>query len=65
VSTEEAKRIVDKAYEFGASFFGITGGEALLRKDLFEVVGYAKKIGAQRRLKLKWKNEIIPELTNA
>jgi radical SAM protein with 4Fe4S-binding SPASM domain len=45
VSTEEAKRIVDQAYEFGASFFGITGGEALLRKDLFDVVGYAKKIG--------------------
>lgn len=45
MSTEEAKRIVDQAYEFGASFFGITGGEALLRKDLFDVVGYAKKIG--------------------
>lgn len=45
VNTEGAKRIVDQAYEFGASFFGITGGEALLRKDLFDVVQYAKKIG--------------------
>jgi AdoMet-dependent heme synthase len=43
--TEDAKRIVDQAYEFGASFFGITGGEALLRKDLFEVISYARKIG--------------------
>lgn len=45
ISTEEAKRIVDQAYEFGSSFFGITGGEALLRKDLFEVIAYARKVG--------------------
>jgi radical SAM protein with 4Fe4S-binding SPASM domain len=45
ISTEEAKRIVDQAYEFGSSFFGITGGEALLRKDLFEVISYARKVG--------------------
>jgi len=45
ISTVEAKRIVDQAYEFGSSFFGITGGESLLRKDLFEVIAYARKIG--------------------
>jgi radical SAM protein with 4Fe4S-binding SPASM domain len=45
VNTEDAKRIVDQAYEFGASFFGITGGEPLLRKDLFEVITYARKLG--------------------
>jgi AdoMet-dependent heme synthase len=45
MSTKDAKRLADQAYEFGASFFGITGGEALLRKDLFEVVAYARKIG--------------------
>ena len=45
LSTEDAKQIVDQAYELGASFFGVTGGEALLRKDLFEVIGYAHKIG--------------------
>jgi len=45
VNTEDAKKIVDQAYDFGASFFGITGGEALLRKDLFEVIGYARKLG--------------------
>lgn len=45
LSTEDAKRIVDQAYELGASFFGVTGGEALLRKDLFEVIAYARKIG--------------------
>lgn len=45
VNTEEAKRIVDQIYEFGASFLGITGGEALLRKDLFEIIAYARKVG--------------------
>ncbi|HII86170.1 TPA: radical SAM protein [Candidatus Bathyarchaeota archaeon] len=45
VNTEVAKRIVDQAYAFGASFFGITGGEALLRKDLFDVIAYARKTG--------------------
>jgi AdoMet-dependent heme synthase len=45
ISTAQAKKIVDQAYEFGSSFFGITGGEALLRKDLFEVLAYAKKLG--------------------
>jgi MoaA/NifB/PqqE/SkfB family radical SAM enzyme len=34
INTEDAKRIVDQADEFGASFFRITGGEALLRKDM-------------------------------
>jgi AdoMet-dependent heme synthase len=45
IDTAAAKKLVDQAYEFGASFFGITGGEALLRKDLFEVIGYARKVG--------------------
>ena len=45
ISTAEAIKIVDKAYEVGASFFGITGGEALLRKDLFDVIAYARKVG--------------------
>ena len=45
VDTSSAMRIVDQVYDFGASFFGITGGEAFLRKDLFEVVAYARKTG--------------------
>jgi radical SAM protein with 4Fe4S-binding SPASM domain len=42
---EAAKRMVDQVYDFGATFLGITGGEPLLRKDLFEIVRYAKKVG--------------------
>jgi radical SAM protein with 4Fe4S-binding SPASM domain len=45
MNTEAAKRMVDKIHDFGATFFGITGGEPLLRKDLFEIVAYAKKVG--------------------
>jgi radical SAM protein with 4Fe4S-binding SPASM domain len=45
VDTEGAKRIVDQAADFGATFFGITGGQPFLRKDLFDVLSYATKLG--------------------
>src|SRR5512138_16664 len=45
MDTTTAKKLVDQAYEFGASFFGIAGGESLLRNDLFEIIGYARKVG--------------------
>jgi radical SAM protein with 4Fe4S-binding SPASM domain len=45
MNTAAAKRLVDQIYGFGATFLGITGGDPLLRKDLFEVVRYAKKVG--------------------
>ena len=45
VDTAGAMKIVDEVYDFGASFFGITGGQPFLRKDLFEVIGYARKLG--------------------
>jgi len=45
VDTSKAFRIIDRIYDFGASFVGFSGGEPLMRKDLFEVIGYARKIG--------------------
>ena len=45
VDTAGAMRIVDQIYDFGASFLGLSGGEPFLRKDLFQIVSYAKKIG--------------------
>ena len=45
VNTADAMKIVDEVYDFGASFFGITGGQPFLRKDLFEVISYARKLG--------------------
>lgn len=45
IGTLGAMRIVDQIYDFGASWFGISGGEPLLRKDIFEVIAHARKIG--------------------
>jgi radical SAM protein with 4Fe4S-binding SPASM domain len=45
MSTEDAKKMVDKVANFGVTFFGITGGQPFLRKDLFEVLNYATDKG--------------------
>ncbi len=45
LGTEDAKKIVEQAADFGATFFGITGGQPFLRNDLFEVIDYATKLG--------------------
>ena len=45
VDTADAMKIVNEVCDFGASFFGITGGQPFLRKDLFDVIGYARKLG--------------------
>jgi len=45
VETSAGMHLVDQAFDFGASWLGISGGEPLLRKDLFEILHYAKKIG--------------------
>lgn len=45
VDTKTALKMVDQIRDFGASFFGITGGEPLLRKDLFDILDYATSQG--------------------
>jgi len=45
VNTSDAMHIVEETYNFGATFLGISGGEPFLRKDLFEIIKYARKIG--------------------
>ena len=45
LGTKETMDIVDKIHDFGATYFGISGGEPLLRKDLPEVIRYAKSTG--------------------
>ena len=45
IDTAAAMKIVDEISDFGASFFGITGGQPCLRKDLFKVISYARKRG--------------------
>ncbi|MCW3995788.1 MAG: radical SAM protein [Candidatus Bathyarchaeota archaeon] len=45
IGTTEAKKLVDQVSDFGATFFGITGGQPFLRKDLFEILDYATEKG--------------------
>ncbi len=45
MDTATALKLVDQVQAFGASFFGVTGGQPFLRKDLFQVVGHARKLG--------------------
>src|SRR4030043_2475658 len=45
VDTKTACKIVDAIYDFGSPWFGISGGEPLIRQDIFDVIGYAKKLG--------------------
>ena len=43
LDTEAAKKMVDEIHDFGAPWFGISGGEPLVRQDIFDVIAYAKK----------------------
>ncbi len=38
-------RIVDELHEMGAKWFGLSGGEPLIRKDVFEIIAHAKDLG--------------------
>jgi MoaA/NifB/PqqE/SkfB family radical SAM enzyme len=44
VDTKTAYKIVDEIYSFGSPWFGISGGEPLVREDIFDVIDYARKI---------------------
>ncbi|NVM44504.1 MAG: radical SAM protein [Candidatus Lokiarchaeota archaeon] len=43
LSTEEAKDLIDQAQKLGMSIIAFTGGEPLIRKDLFELISYVNK----------------------
>ena len=45
LTTKEALHLVDEVHNFGVKWFGLKGGEPLLREDIFEIVGYAKSLG--------------------
>ncbi|MFW9821860.1 MAG: radical SAM/SPASM domain-containing protein [Candidatus Thorarchaeota archaeon] len=40
LSTEEAKKLIDDAQKLGVTIIAFTGGEPLLREDLFELIAY-------------------------
>lgn len=45
MSTDEAKRFIDDLAEFGTPVLLFSGGEPMLRKDLFELIGYTRSKG--------------------
>jgi len=45
LDTKDGLRLVDQIYDFGSQWFGLKGGEPLLRKDIFELIAYAKSLG--------------------
>ena len=45
VGTELGYKIVDEVYNFGSPWFGISGGEPLVREDIFDIIHYAKETG--------------------
>ena len=47
LDTEWGLRLVDQIYEFGSQWFGLKGGEPLLRKDIFELIAHAKSLGLE------------------
>lgn len=50
LSNEEAKKVIDKLYQYGIKILIFSGGEPLLRKDLFGLIQYAKNLGFQCHL---------------
>ncbi len=69
LNTDEAKAMLAKAADFGAEYVFITGGEPLLRKDIFELIEYASALGLQLYLKtngrgISYKKEIAENLAS-
>jgi radical SAM protein with 4Fe4S-binding SPASM domain len=51
LTTSEVKRVLDQLAEAGTLFLTFSGGELLLRKDLFELLAYARALGFDVKLK--------------
>ncbi|MCX5694546.1 MAG: radical SAM protein [Candidatus Omnitrophica bacterium] len=45
LKTKEIFLILDQLKKIGCFYLGFTGGEPFLRKDILEILGYAKKLG--------------------
>jgi MoaA/NifB/PqqE/SkfB family radical SAM enzyme len=43
LSTAEAKRVIDEALALGVSIVGFTGGEPLVRRDIFDLIAHVDK----------------------
>ncbi len=47
VSTNDAKKTIDKYIQMGYSWISFTGGEPTIRPDIFELISYARERGAK------------------
>src|SRR5574342_228222 len=45
LNTEEALRLIDRLADFGSPILVFTGGDPMMRKDLFELISYATQKG--------------------
>ena len=45
LSTEEAYRLIDRLAAFGSPILVFTGGDPMMRRDLFDLIGYAAQKG--------------------
>ena len=45
LSLEEWKRVIDSAAQLRTQIFSVTGGEAMLRRDVYELMAYARAKG--------------------
>ncbi len=50
LNTEEALRLVDQIREFGDPILVITGGDPMMRRDLYDILGYAVQKGLRTSL---------------
>lgn len=45
LNTEEAKKLIDRLADFGSPILVFTGGDPMMRRDLFELIAYATQKG--------------------
>ncbi|SHH32808.1 radical SAM/SPASM domain-containing protein [Thermosipho atlanticus] len=50
LTTEEVKKVIKDLYEAGVEIIDLVGGEPLTRKDIFELISYGRKLGANLML---------------
>jgi radical SAM protein with 4Fe4S-binding SPASM domain len=48
--TDEIEKLIGEIAEWGVQYFGVTGGEPLMRQDLLDIFAYAKRKGLSTSL---------------
>lgn len=56
LSTEEAEKLIDDSQDLGITILAFTGGEPLLREDIFELITY---VNQKRTLFLLFTNGLL------